>query len=38
MGLLLECSIRAALIAAAVAVAVGGLRIKNARARRASRP
>ena len=33
MGLLLECSIRAALIAAAVAAVIGGLRIANAPAR-----
>ena len=33
MGLLLECSVRAALIAAAVAAAVGSLRIASAPAR-----
>ncbi|HNY42745.1 MAG TPA: hypothetical protein PKJ41_20245 [Bryobacteraceae bacterium] len=33
MGVLLECSIRAALIAAAVAAVVGGLRISGPRAR-----
>src|SRR5690349_3552272 len=33
MGLLLECAIRAVLIAAVVAAVLGGLRIANARAR-----
>jgi hypothetical protein len=36
MGLLLDCSIRAALIAAAIAAVIGGLRISNARARHAA--